>query len=160
MPLRRLVAAGVRHAEAFALVAAAHLLIETTGWDRARAASDRLLPRRGRDRAPSLPEAHHALAIAIEQSVLRTSRLIPGARCAPRALAARHMLARRGIPSKLIVGLRLKPRPEGHAWLEIGTPPDLVRLFARDPSTYTPLDALTGKRPASPRSPTPTPSSA
>ncbi|RDV38084.1 lasso peptide biosynthesis B2 protein [Bradymonadaceae bacterium TMQ3] len=158
MPLHPLVQLGVRYGEALVVITAAHLLIKTTGWDRARRISDRLLPRHI-DGNVSTGD-HRRLAGEIERSVLRISRFIPGARCAPRALAARHMLARRGITSRLVVGLRLAPRPEGHAWLEIGSSSDPLRLFARDPSAYTPLDALSQTRAVSPRSPAPTPSSA
>ncbi|TXD35105.1 lasso peptide biosynthesis B2 protein [Lujinxingia vulgaris] len=158
MSLRRVIELGARHGEAFVLIAAAHVLIEGAGWDRARRFSDRLLPQHTPPIAPTCDPQR--VAGAIERSVLRASRLIPGARCAPRALAARHMLARRGIVSRLVVGLRLKPHPEGHAWLELGSPAHPLRLFARDPSAYTPLDALSPTVASSPRSPIPTPTSA
>jgi hypothetical protein len=63
-------------------------------------------------RRPSLEEA--------EPAARRASRLVPGARCLHRALAARVWLARRGVCSSLVVGFRENGGLEGHAWLEVG----------------------------------------
>lgn len=139
-----LIAASARHVEALALVAAAHLLVERWGWDRARSFADRL--HRGTGSAHEHAEDLHPLDLAIahsvERSVQRASRLIPNAQCAPRALAARQMLNHRGISARLFVGLRLDPRPEAHAWLELGDPQRPTMLLARQGHTYQPVEAL------------------
>lgn len=59
----------------------------------------------------------------------RASRLVPGARCLHRALAARVWLARRGVDAQVVVGFRKRGAIEGHAWLEIQAPDGPQTLF-------------------------------
>ena len=59
----------------------------------------------------------------------RASRLIPGAKCLHRALAARVWLARRGVDAQIVVGFRKRGVIEGHAWLELQTPDGPRTLF-------------------------------
>lgn len=78
-------------------------------------------------------DARCAREVAI--AVRRASRLVPGATCLPQALAARAMLARRGVVSELRVGVAgdAKGGVKAHAWVEvdgrvvIGNLPDLAR---------------------------------
>ena len=77
-------------------------------------------------------------------AVRTSSRHIPRASCLTQAMAAQVMLARRGIPSQLRIGVAKSEagRLEAHAWVEsdgnvvIGGLPDLAR--------YTPLAASQG----------------
>lgn len=59
----------------------------------------------------------------------RASEFIPGATCLHRSLASRVWLARRGIPTRLVVGFRRDGGLEGHAWLEIEGAPTDETLF-------------------------------
>lgn len=73
---------------------------------------------------------------AVAEAVRRARRLVPAASCLPQALAARSMLARRGVASDLHIGVG---KDEGghlqaHAWVEVGGRvvvgdlPDLARF--------------------------------
>lgn len=59
----------------------------------------------------------------------RASRLVPGAACLHRALAARVWLARRGIEAEIVVGFRKEGALEGHAWLEVASPTGPIEVF-------------------------------
>jgi hypothetical protein len=49
----------------------------------------------------------------------RTLKLVPGdTRCLARSLVLTRLLARRGIPAKLIIGARTNPEFLAHAWVE------------------------------------------
>jgi Transglutaminase-like superfamily len=51
--------------------------------------------------------------------VARTLRLMPGdTRCLARSLVLTRLLARRGIPAKLVIGVRGGPGFLAHAWVE------------------------------------------
>jgi transglutaminase superfamily protein len=53
------------------------------------------------------------------RAVQLTLRLAPGdTRCLTRSLVLTQLLARRGIPSKLVIGARTKPSFLAHAWVE------------------------------------------
>jgi transglutaminase-like putative cysteine protease len=53
------------------------------------------------------------------RAVQRTLTLVPGdTRCLTRSLVLTQLLARRGIPAKLVIGARAKPRFSAHAWVE------------------------------------------
>jgi hypothetical protein len=56
--------------------------------------------------------------------VARTLALLPGdTRCLARSLVLTRLLARRGIPAKLVIGARAAPDFLAHAWVECdGTP--------------------------------------
>jgi len=59
-------------------------------------------------------EARH-----LASAVLRTLALVPGdTRCLARSLVLTQLLARRGIPSKLVIGTRTAPDFIAHAWVE------------------------------------------
>jgi hypothetical protein len=52
-------------------------------------------------------------------AVARTLSLIPGdTRCLARSLVLTRLLARRGIPAKLVIGARAEPDFLAHAWVE------------------------------------------
>lgn len=53
------------------------------------------------------------------RAVGRTLRFVPGdTRCLVRSLVLTRLLARRGIPAKLVIGARAQPEFLGHAWVE------------------------------------------
>jgi Transglutaminase-like superfamily len=53
------------------------------------------------------------------RAVQLTLRLAPGdTRCLTRSLVLTQLLARRGIPSQLVIGARAKPSFSAHAWVE------------------------------------------
>lgn len=85
---------------------------------------ERLLGAIAADAAPDdgrKPDAH-ALA-RVSQAVARAAHHHPARpTCLPQALAARHMLRRRGLASTLILGLARKPDGalQAHAWLDAG----------------------------------------
>jgi hypothetical protein len=71
--------------------------------------------------APMLAPAEGALAEAhrLGRAVGRTLRLLPGdTRCLARSLVLTRLLARRGIPAKLVIGARADPDFLAHAWVE------------------------------------------
>jgi hypothetical protein len=56
----------------------------------------------------------------------RTLTLVPGdTRCLARSLVLTRLLARRGIPAKLVIGARADPEFLAHAWVECGGRPVL-----------------------------------
>ena len=58
--------------------------------------------------------------------VSRTLRLMPGdTRCLARSLVLTRLLARRGIPAKLVIGARAAPNFLAHAWVEYDGQPVL-----------------------------------
>lgn len=58
--------------------------------------------------------------------VTRTLRLMPGdTRCLARSLVLTRLLARRGIPAKLVIGARAAPEFLAHAWVEYDGQPVL-----------------------------------
>ncbi|HEY2767350.1 MAG TPA: lasso peptide biosynthesis B2 protein [Solirubrobacteraceae bacterium] len=58
--------------------------------------------------------------------VARTLKLLPGdTRCLTRSLVLTRVLARRGIPAKLVIGARPAPEFLAHAWVECSGQPVL-----------------------------------
>jgi hypothetical protein len=69
----------------------------------------------------TLAEAHR-----LGRAVARTLRLVPGdTRCLVSSLVLTRLLARRGIPAKLVIGARTAPDFLAHAWVEYGGDPVL-----------------------------------
>ena len=61
------------------------------------------------------------IAARVAWAVSHAVRLVPGAACVAQALAARILLARRGLASEVCYGVgRLDGRVIAHAWLESG----------------------------------------
>jgi hypothetical protein len=59
-------------------------------------------------------------------AVARTLALVPGdTRCLVRSLVLTRLLARRGIPAKLVIGARAAPEFLAHAWVEYAGDPVL-----------------------------------
>ena len=59
-------------------------------------------------------------------AVMRTLALLPGdTRCLVRSLVLTRLLARRGIPAKLVIGARTAPSFLAHAWVEYDHSPVL-----------------------------------
>jgi hypothetical protein len=60
-------------------------------------------------------------------AVTRTLTLVPGdTRCLARSLVLTRLLARRGIPAKLVIGARARPDFLAHAWVEYAGDPVLT----------------------------------
>jgi Transglutaminase-like superfamily len=77
---------------------------------------------------PALTEGHYALTEArrLGWAVARTLKLMPGdTRCLARSLVLTRLLARRGIPAKLVIGARADPDFLAHAWVEYDGQPVL-----------------------------------
>jgi hypothetical protein len=61
------------------------------------------------------------------RAVARTLALVPGdTRCLARSLVLTRLLARRGIPAKLVIGARTAPDFLAHAWVEYAGDPVLA----------------------------------
>lgn len=61
------------------------------------------------------------------RAVARTLALVPGdTRCLARSLVLTRLLARRGIPAKLVIGARTAPDFLAHAWVEHAGDPVLA----------------------------------
>jgi hypothetical protein len=70
---------------------------------------------------PTLAEARR-----LGRAVARTLTLVPGdTRCLVRSLVLTRLLARRGIPVKLVIGARAAPEFLAHAWVEYAGDPVL-----------------------------------
>jgi len=100
---------------------------------------------RVRARRPAHPEtAARAVAAVIAQA----ARMVPGGNnCLAQALAARILLARQGIASELVIGVRRDHRGTGpslgaHAWLKVG---EETLLGAASAGDYAPLPRLAGR---------------
>jgi hypothetical protein len=78
-------------------------------------------PVHGDDGAGTLEEARR-----LGRAVARTLRLMPGdTRCLARSLVLTRLLAKRGIPAKLVIGARAAPDFLAHAWVEYDGQPVL-----------------------------------
>ena len=80
---------------------------------------------RGRKGAVSgIPSAYTAARLG--RAVARTLALLPtDSRCLTQSLVLTSVLARRGMQSALVLGVRTDPGFEAHAWLECGGRPVL-----------------------------------
>jgi hypothetical protein len=68
-----------------------------------------------------IEEAHR-----LGRAVARTLAFVPGdTRCLVRSLVLARLLARRGIPAKLVIGTRAAPDFLAHAWVECAGDPVL-----------------------------------
>jgi transglutaminase-like putative cysteine protease len=77
-----------------------------------------LLRPRPRARAATL-ENMLSEARGLGNAVRRTLSVVPGdTRCLTQALVLTRLLARRGIPAKLVIGARAAPSFAAHAWVE------------------------------------------
>lgn len=77
---------------------------------------------------PPLTPETHALEEArrLGWAVARTLKLMPGdTRCLARSLVLTRLLARRGIPAKLVIGAQAAPDFLAHAWVEYDGQPVL-----------------------------------
>lgn len=82
------------------------------------------------------PDDQLAMALDVAFVVRQAGRLAPDATCLRQALVVHHLLARRGVPSRIRIGVR--PGPASglafHAWVEVdgrpvSEPPDAVAGF-------------------------------
>jgi NADPH:quinone reductase-like Zn-dependent oxidoreductase len=66
-------------------------------------------------------EEVRSVGVRLGSAVQRTLRALPvDSRCLVTALVLTRMLARRGIDSSFVLGVRAKPRFAAHAWVERG----------------------------------------
>jgi Transglutaminase-like superfamily len=76
--------------------------------------------------APAQAAAQLEEARRLGWIVAHTLKLMPGdTRCLARSLVLTRLLARRGIPSKLVIGARATPEFLAHAWVECDGQPVL-----------------------------------
>jgi hypothetical protein len=69
--------------------------------------------------SPSSATPDVARAARLGRAVVRMLALLPGdTRCLARALVLTRLLARRGIPARLVIGARAGPTFLAHAWVE------------------------------------------
>jgi Transglutaminase-like superfamily len=81
----------------------------------------------------------YAESVRLGFAVTRVLRLMPGdRRCLSRSLVLTAMLARRGIESSIVIGVRPGPGFGAHAWVEHGGRP----LLAAGPREYRRLVQL------------------
>lgn len=65
------------------------------------------------------PELEHTLALRLGVAVTRTLRLVPtDARCLVRSVVLSRLLARRAIPSRIVIGVTSGDEFAAHAWVE------------------------------------------
>jgi transglutaminase superfamily protein len=120
-----------------ARLAAEILVIYTHArWTMARheipATIERLRRRPGQPQPLDDPSAYRA-GLRLGAAVGRIlSRLPTDSRCLARSLVLTALLARRGIPSSLVIGVRGAPDFGAHAWVEYGAMP----LLRDEQSTY------------------------
>ena len=78
----------------------------------------------------------------VRWAVGAASRLLPGTRCLAQALAGQVVLARRGVPTRLRIGVgRSSGEVSAHAWLERD---GRVVLGEARPDEFTPLSEFDG----------------
>jgi hypothetical protein len=78
------------------------------------------------DVPPVRDEDRLSEARGLGHAVTRTLTMVPGdTRCLMQALVLTRLLARRGIPSKLVIGARTAPSFFAHAWVEYAGRPVL-----------------------------------
>jgi hypothetical protein len=83
---------------------------------------------RAREPTPTSPAGSEDLEEVrrLGSAVSRTLALLPGdTRCLARSLVLTRLLARRGIPARLVIGARTMPEFLAHAWVEYGGQPVL-----------------------------------
>lgn len=74
---------------------------------------------------------HVLVGLRLGRAVVRVLDLLPSdSRCLVRSLVLVRLLARRGIPSALVIGVTAEPAFAAHAWVETGSVP---LLPAREP---------------------------
>jgi len=74
----------------------------------------------------AVPDRTLEEARRLGSAVARTLALVPGdTRCLARSLVLTRLLARRGIPAKLVIGARAAPDFLAHAWVEYAGDPVL-----------------------------------
>ncbi|MGH2940409.1 MAG: lasso peptide biosynthesis B2 protein [Solirubrobacterales bacterium] len=89
---------------------------------------ERLRPLEPGEASPPGPDEREE-ARSLGWVVVRTLRFLPGdTRCLRRSLVLLQLLARRRIPSRLVIGVRTRPDFLGHAWVECGGVPVLSPL--------------------------------
>ena len=70
-------------------------------------------------REPKTPGEEHDEARRVGRAVVLTMRFLPGdTRCLRRSAVTLRLLARRGIPARLVIGARTRPDFLAHAWVE------------------------------------------
>jgi Transglutaminase-like superfamily len=103
-------------------------------YDLRRAVAQLREPGRAPSRGPAAQDDQTA-ACRLGYIVSRTLPLLPTeSRCLMRSLVLLRLLARRGVPCSLVIGVATVPKVQAHAWVEIGGRPALPAyeaLFTR-----------------------------
>jgi hypothetical protein len=82
---------------------------------------------------PQSERVAQALGVRLGLTVCHVLSVLPtDTRCLVRSLVLTRLLARRGVPSSLIIGVRPGPDFEAHAWIESGDVPLLSPLDVSD----------------------------
>lgn len=120
------------------------LLLEASAWLALSRLAVRLLPfrwiapRLGRHMAatPEIPLVEHeALLKSVSWAVRAAARHVPfEAVCLPQAMAAKAMLARRGVDATLYLGVQRGEAMGAHAWLRVG---DRIVTGRREAASHT-----------------------
>lgn len=87
----------------------------------------------------ALDEEKSAAVLAVRRAILQASERLPWqSNCLVRALAAKMMLRRRGLPSLLQLGVRIGTTRElfAHAWLRCG---EIEVVGAEDSAEFSPI---------------------
>lgn len=100
-------------ARAWAAVALSRLLLTLLPWSRLLTVNRRLRALRVHGRTRDVPIER------LRWAVVGTSRYVPRATCLVQALALHGLLARRGRPSHLRLGVRTGETFAAHAWVEV-----------------------------------------
>lgn len=125
-----------RHGEALGRLWQARIELVLLGWDRS------LTKARRREAAAdgAKREGVDQCCRAVERSLLRMSRFVPGSTCIHRSLAGQRMLLRRGMAARIAIGLRRgEEEIEGHAWIEVDRRGQSLRLFWGEDAGYQPV---------------------
>lgn len=112
------------HLEVLACLATARVLVRYVHFRRWRSTLGLLGQDADMEEEPALTPAQFELARATGREVARMARRAPfAAVCLPQAMAAHWLLARRGIPSRIVIGSRRNEADRAlllHAWLMVG----------------------------------------
>lgn len=109
-------------------------------WLRRRSLEETIAALRGQTPAVGTPGEHHLRAgLRLGRIVGRTLGVLPAdSRCLVRSLVLTSMLAKRGIASRLVIGVTSEPQFKSHAWVEC----EGVPLLPSEDATYVRLVEL------------------
>lgn len=99
-----------------------------------------LLGRQGAQTPGEHPDQDHPTVLRVAGYTPRLASLLPWrCACLPQAMAAKRVLARRGYPSTLYLGVRKDDTLEAHAWLRYGS---RIVTGKREMPSFTPISSF------------------